>query len=281
MNKIKLFLLVVLIYSISGCDILEESDINLSLVQLAFTELPDDSIPPCLNYVGIDAEFVIRNNIDYDIIKIRHAPQGEYEDFIADGLQKNFRLSYQPLDANLNGKIDPEDIIIYVAGEPIYVNYNGETIKVNSYPFHIVNDQIMIFNDSTGVLENTIPYQLIFNIDSVSGEISFISPPLQGNRISICASRKLYSSYNGRECNMDYFNFSKYSVFGKQVNGNGCLKEFDIQLFRDDINKRIIYQYKLIEEIPNDGCPPTFVVVDHWIYTENIPDGYIVIFVEI
>ena len=48
-----------------------------------------------------------------------------------------------------------------------------------------------------------------------------------------------------------------------------------------DINKEIIFQYKLIEEKTNGGCPEVLVTVTHWIYTEKFPDGYIVIFVEI
>jgi hypothetical protein len=279
MNKIKLLLLVVLIYSINGCDILNNDD--NSFIELEFNKLYIESVPPCLNYAGIDAEFVIRKNKDYDNLKIIHAPQGEYEDFIADGVRKNFKLSYQPLDADLNGKIGPEDLIIYMSGEPIYVNYNGNTIKVNSYPFYIKNNQILIFNDSSHIVEKTIPYQLVFKVDTVSGEIFFISPPHQGNKVSFCASRKLYSSYQGRDCNMNYFNFTKYSIIGKQVTGNGCLKDFNFQLLRDDINKEIIFQYKLIEEKTNGGCPEVLVTVTHWIYTEKFPDGYNVVFKQI
>ena len=90
MLRSKYFILVFtsfLLFLISSCNknnVVSSND----LIELKFNELTNESIPPCLNYDGGDAEFVIRSDKDFDSIKIIHAPQGEYEDFIANGVQK-------------------------------------------------------------------------------------------------------------------------------------------------------------------------------------------------
>ncbi|MDP2208626.1 MAG: hypothetical protein Q8K98_07610 [Bacteroidota bacterium] len=247
------------------------------LVPIQFSELSSDSIPPCLNCYSF--EFCLRNINDYNSLRIKYAPQGKYERFTANGEQNKFQLSYQALDADDDGKIGVGDLIIYVSGKPLYVTYNGRNYKLNSTPFYIINNEILIF-DSTGRLESRIPYQTVFEIDSINGAVTFIIPPPSGNVVSLCASRAIYDEYNGRTCSMEYFDFNKYSIIGKEINGNGCLKGFNKWLYKDSRNKTFIYKYKRIED-KNTRCPAIHVSFRSWIYFDKIPDDFKIIFEEL
>ncbi len=280
MNRFSFLVLVVLLLQLADCNILDPNRGNSSgSNSVVYQELSSGIVPPCLNNGGIPFQCVIKSPSDYDSLKIVYAPQGPYEDFTPDGYRTSFNLSYQPLGSGAGGKIEPGDLIIYLTGRPIYVQYAGRTIDVYSNPFYIYGDSILIFNDTTHGADGKIPCSLLFSVDSVSGEVTFVTPP-NGGQLSMCAMRTLYPNYQGRSCNMDYFDFSKYSIIGMGVVGDGCLKGFDKQIFRNDSTKQIIYQYRLLEQQASGGCESDEGAFASWIQIARIPDGYTVVFQE-
>ena len=239
-------------------------------IQLDYIELFNDSIPPCL--VGIN-EIVIRNQSDYDSPRRKHAPQGEYENFKGDGKQKSFKLSYQPLDSDSDGKIGPNDLVIYVKNKPIIININNEKIEVSSNPFRIKNDSILIFADEHPyTVKYKIHYTEIFKVNSENGEITFISPPLSGSDIWICGVKKLYDTYDNRVCTLDDFDLTDKIIVGNTVGGNGCFMGFDIELLFDTITRDLLYKAHIKIEYTDYGCPEIFMSYTKWILVENIKD---------
>ena len=236
--------------------------------------------PPCLNIDYVPLQCVIRSAADYDSLKVAHAPQGPYEEFAADGIRTMFKLSYLPLGSGREGHIGPSDLAIYLTGQPIYVSYGGRTIKVDSDPFYVSNDSILIFDGPGSTAGERIPYRLVFGIDSLTGEVTFVSPPPAGDRISISASRTLFTSYEGRDCSMNYFDFSLLSLVGIQVVGNGCLKGFDEEVTRNDLERKVTIRYVLRSEQHPGGCPDIVEAFSKWLVLPKIPDGYSVVFEE-
>lgn len=280
MRRYFFLVLAVSLVESSGCNILNPSKGDSSSPNsITYQELSSGVIPPCLNIGGIPFQCVIRTPSDYDSLKAAYAPQGPYEDFTPDGYQKSFKLSYQPLGSGKNGSIEPSDLIIYLTGPPIYVKYLGRTIHVYSNPFYIYGDSIQVFNDTTYVADGKIPCSLLFSVDPVTGKVTFVNAP-NGGQLSMCAERTLYPSYQGRDCNMNYYDFSKYSIIGMGVVGDGCLQGFSKQVFMVDSTKQIIYQYKLIEQPTTGGCEDVQKAFASWIQTPRIPDGYTVVFEE-
>jgi len=239
-------------------------------IQLDYIELFNDSIPPCL--VGIN-EIVIRNQSDYDSLRRKHAPQGEYENFKGDGKQKSFKLSYQPLDSDSDGKIGPNDLVIYVKNKPIIININNEKIEVSSNPFRIKNDSILIFADEHPyTVKYKIHYTEIFKVNSENGEITFISPPLSGSDIWICGVKKLYDTYDNRVCTLDDFDLTDKIIVGNTVGGNGCFMGFDIELLFDTMSRDLQYKVIIKIEYTDYGCPEIYISNTKWILVENIKE---------
>jgi hypothetical protein len=239
-------------------------------IQLDYTELFNDSIPPCLR--GIN-EIVIKTHSDYDSLRRKHAPQGEYENFKGDGKQKSFKLSYQPLGSDSDGKIGPNDLVIYVKNIPIIININNEEIEVSSNPFRIKNDSILIFADEHPyTVKFKIHYTKIFSVNSENGEITFVSPPLSGSDIWICGVRKLYDIYGNRVCTLDDFDLTDKIIIGNSIGGNGCLMGFDIELLFDTITRDLLYKTIIKIQYTDYGCPEIFMSYTKWILVENIKE---------
>jgi hypothetical protein len=275
MKKSIYTLVASLLFESLSCDLISpRSNENV----IGFQELPPDLVPPCLRAESIPFQFVLRASADYDSLKIAYAPQGTYESFIANGSQTKFKLSYLPLDSDHDGKLGPGDLVIYLTGQPLFVEYLGRTIRVQSNPFYTQGDSIWTFNDSTHIFDGMIPCDLVFSVDSISGEITFVSPPPTGNQLSICAVRRFYSSYQGRNCNIDYFDFSEFSIIGIQVVGNGCLQGLSKQLTKDETNKVITCQYRV--QLASGPCNDDIVVKRSWFQVPKIPDDYQVVFTE-
>ncbi len=245
-----------------------------------FEELSDDERPPCLYYWGSGMEIVITSDDDYETIRRIYAPQGQYVDFEANGIQRSFKLQYQPLDTNNDGVIRPNDLIIYVKNKPLYANVNGELISVSANPIRMAGDSIMIFRTSPPyTVERMIYYKEVFTVDQVTGEVTFNMPPQKGSKVSLCATRRLYDTYHDRECSMQYFDFTSRIIIGKAISGNGCLKGFEKELFMDNVERRLIYLWRRIEDDTQGGCPEILLHYDSWITVDRSPDDYEVVFI--
>jgi hypothetical protein len=68
--------------------------------------------------------------------------------------------------------------------------------------------------------------------------------------------------------------FSQYSVLGYQATGTGCTVTFERHLYRDDQNKKIIYELAVIEE----GACETAIGNRNLILVPQIPPDYSVEF---
>jgi hypothetical protein len=279
MPKLDAFVIFLMVVFLTGCDRSDLTPVpSSSELKLEYTQMLE--YPPCFNTFRPSYQCVIRSEMEYDTLKIKYAPQGQYEYFTANGVQKNFRLSYQPLDVNYDGKIDASELAIYLTGETLYVQYQGNKVKVHSNPFRIYNDSILIFNDTTYGESGKIPRGLVFDVDSITGEIKFLSPPRAGDQISICGDKELYSNYNGRDCDMSYYDFSKYSIIGIGVSGNGCLTGLSDQPYINVETKQIIIKYKRIVNSTSGGCKDIAVYLSSWIQIPKVPDDYSVVFQE-
>jgi hypothetical protein len=274
----KYLIFIAIILTIYGCEYFNSPNDNFFFSDiLSYRELSEDELPPCLNPAAYIDTCVIKSHSDYDSIKIYYAPQGGYESFIADGIIKGFKLSYQPLDCNYDGKIGNDELIIYMSGEPIYIRYNDTTVRVNSYPFFVRNDSTEVFG-YPGI--NRIPCDLVFNVEPFTGEVIFVSPPPNGNKISISAAKRLYDEFEGRKCNMEYFDFSKYSIIEKEVYSfypRPKVIGIDKTILKIESKKIIIYHFKPI--LGNEMSPEVFRFRS-WVAVEKIPDGYKVVFKE-
>ena len=245
---------------------------------LLLEELTKEAIPPCLSFGAIQA--VITSDDDYDSLRTRYAPQGEYVDFEADGVQTTFELPYQPLDADFDGRIGPREIIIYVKNKPLHVNINAELFLVYSNPIQVGADSLPLFSITPPyTFERKVHYTQVFTVDSLTGAITFGTPPQQGSRVSISGCRTLYDTYDGRECSMQYWDFASRIVIGKTVYGNGCLLGFEKELFLDRDKRQLIYMWQRIELL-STTCPEIAIEYTSWIAVDRPPDGYEVVFVE-
>ncbi len=248
---------------------------------LSFQELSKDSLPPCLSYPGADFEIALLNSDNYESMRRSYAPQGQYVNFEADGVQRSFRLPYLPLDTNNDETIGPNELILYVMRKPLHANIHGVTITVSANPIRMDGDSILIFATTPPYTVNKkIYYKEVFKVDSVTGEITFNTAPQQGSLVSICSMKRLYESYRNRECSMQYFDFTSHIIFGKSVTGSGCLKGFKRELFLDREKRQIIYFWRKIEDNPNNGCPAILLQFTDWITAHKQPDDYEIVFIE-
>jgi hypothetical protein len=246
---------------------------------LSFEELSKETIPPCLYFPGRSIQAVVANNEDYEIIRREHPPQGEYVDFEADGVQRTFEFPYQPLDVCHDGKIDPYDIVIYVMYKLLYANLDGKLFLVYSNPIRVRCDSLPVFSISPPYpFERNVHYTQVFTVDSLSGAVTFGTPPQQGSKVSICAM-KLYDVYDGRECSMEYWDFASRIIIGKSITGNGCLLGFRKELYLDRDKRQLIYVSRRIE-LRMPACPEIFKQYTSWIAVDRPPEGYEVVFVE-
>jgi hypothetical protein len=248
---------------------------------LPFQTLSSDSLPPCLFYSGADIEIALLNDENYESIRRSFAPQGQYVDFEADGVQRSFRFPYSPLDTNNDNIIGPNELIIYVKRKPLYANIQGATIMVSANPIRVDGDSILIFATTPPYTVNKkIYYKEVFDVDSTTGEITFNTAPQQGSLVSICSMKRLYDSYRNRVCSMQYFDFTSRIILGKSITGSGCLKGLKRELFLDRSRKRIIYFWRKIEDDPSNGCPAVLVQFNDWITAQKQPDDYKIVFIE-
>lgn len=267
--------LILLLCLLTSCENTSDDSFK-NFIKTDFIELYNDSIPPCL--IGIK-EIVIKNQTDYNTIKKTHAPQGDYENFKGNGEQTKFKLSYQPIDSDSDGKIGPSDLAIYVKEKPILIDIEGNEVKVSSNPFHIRNDSILIFSEEYPyTVVNKIHYTKVFNVNGVTGEITFNNPPAIGSDIWICGVKKLYDVYNDRPCNLDYFDLDNKLIIGNTAGGDGCFLGFDVELLIDTKQKEILYKAIQNFKITDEGCPEIFWTETKWILVENVTDDYIVKF---
>jgi hypothetical protein len=242
--------------------------------------LDADAAPPCLAFGGGD-EVAIADPGDYEAARRRYAPQGEYVSYTADGSQSSFALPYQPLDVNGDGVIGPSEIIIYVTVRPLYATVNGETIRISSNPIWIENGEILIFMDvPPGTVERTVPYREIFEVDPVSGEVTFRQPPQEGSRVSICGSKKLYAEYGGRTCSIPDEFFVDRMLIGKSITGNGCLHGFDTRIYLDHENRKLVYVGDVDYEDYSGFCTEEARTITRWVSAEQPPFGYEVVFLD-
>lgn len=269
--RIKILYSILILCFLTSCEKANDTGFD-NFIKTDFIELFNDSIPPCL--VGIN-EIVIKNQSDYDTIKRTHAPQGDYENFQGDGQQARFKLSYQPLDSDFDGKIGPSDLAIYVKDKPIVVNISGNEINVSSNPFHIRNDSILIFSEEYPyTVVNKIHYTEVFNVNSDDGEIIFNTPPPFGSDIWICGLKKLYDTYDNRQCSLDDFDLENKIIIGNSAGGDGCFIGFDIELLVDTLDKELIYLATINIKETDMGCPEIFWSETKWILIENIQEDY-------
>ncbi|MAO63566.1 MAG: hypothetical protein CL666_01055 [Balneola sp.] len=265
--------------TISGCD--KEVSLNPRLNKVIhFVELPEESFPPCLSHGGIGFQMAISSNSDYEKLRRDYAPQGEYEYFVAGDNPEPYQLSYQPLDTNGDHEIGPEDIVIYARARPFRITYQGELYRVNSIPFYIYDDSLSIYyEDDPYTTAGKIHYENVLSIHPSTGAVEFKKPLSVNTRVSMSAN-KLYSSYDGRTCSMENFDFSRGTIIGKKVTGNGCLNGFDKQISIESQNKQIIYSWWKDEDHTSNGCPSIALSYESWVQIIPPPPGFDIVFEE-
>jgi hypothetical protein len=252
------------------------------LVPVPFVELEQDSWPPCIDSHALFQEVVLADNQAYESFRRDEAPQGEYEEFLADGVVRNFHLSYVPLDATGDGLLGPGDFNVYVEEKPLYVSVAGQQFQVRTNPIYIIDDSALVF---TGEFPNTITrkvhYLEVFSIDSRTGEVRFVPTPSEGSRILISGSRRLYEEYQGRPCTTADEFLSDQIVIGKLMEGNDCFLGFDKQLFLDHDNRMLIYLFWTNWDTAS-GCAGHSIsrMFRSWISVAKPPAGYEIVFVE-
>lgn len=268
MKNIQILIGLVFLFGFISCEYNQYRDFE----KLEFTIIDNDSIPPCLSYP--ECEIVIKSQEDYETVRRLYAPQGEYEYFNGDGSTTDFSLSYQPLDTDNDSKIDPNDIIIYYKGD-IMIEFESIEYNVSSYPFHVdLDENIIIYNTESPYTEIArIPSNLIYTINPENGQVTFNQPPKIGVEISMSASSRLYDFYDGLSCSMDNFDFENKILIGKRIGGNGCLNGFDIELYKDYDNQRIIYNYT-IDKDKSNSCPEIYLTFTKWILIEDVDKSY-------
>jgi hypothetical protein len=258
---------LVFLFGFNSCEDNQYRDFE----KIDYTLIDNDSIPPCLNFP--ECEIVIKSNEDYELFRREYAPQGVYEYFNGNCSTKEFSLSYQPLDTDGDSQLDPNDIIIYYKGD-LKIEYENVEYKVSSYPFHVdLEENIIIYNTESPYTEIArIPSNLIYTVNPESGQVTFNQPPKMGVEISMSASR-LFDEYNGISCSMDNFDFENKILIGKRIGGNGCLNGFDIELYLDSDNRRVIYDYT-IDKDKSNICPEIYLTFTKWIVVENVDKSY-------
>ncbi len=68
--------------------------------------------------------------------------------------------------------------------------------------------------------------------------------------------------------------FSRYTLLGKYAYGGGCSVSFERKVYKDDVNKRIIFSIKVIEKGPCE----MIIGKMNWVLVQKIPPNYSVIF---
>ncbi len=245
----------ILVQNHKQINFISDTNLKLNLQEVPFEELSRDFYPPCLNLPQYPGKgYVIASLDDYEILRVKYAPQGPYIKFETDGNKTEFKLPHIPSDSNNDGELGPEDVIVYVRKPDHRLRWYSPSHK---YPAEKIRE------------EN------IFTVNSDT--IIFSSPPPPGY-VSISASKLVRDEINGMKCSMSNFDFSQKSLIGKYYSGNGCFKGFERKVYRDDTKKKIIYRYKEIWEYPNYGCPEILITLIDWISIPRIPEGYEVSF---
>lgn len=246
-------------------DSIEEQQINTILVE-------DTSFPPCSGYP--EGEYIIKNVSDYETFREKYALQGDYEDFICDGLTQEFKLSYQILDSDNDSKIGPNDLIIYYDTE-ITLEYNNQIYTISSYPFQLDEEEnIIVFDSESPYTEiGRIPSNLVYIVNPEDGTIVFQVPPIENTEIRVSAKKTLYEEYENLPCSMDEFDFNGRLLIGKKIGGNGCLQGFNVEVYADNSNQTIVYDYTInVEE--KESCPEIYLLYTTWIIVENFDKTY-------
>ena len=270
------FLAVLIACGVSACSFFGDGPAE-TREPWAFEELPRESFPPCLSHA--DVEIVIDDEEDYERVRRRYAPQGEYVKFPADGVEKTFQLPYQPLDTDHDGEIGPRDVIIYVR-DGVLVSSGGEEVASVS-PIHVEGDSVLIFRSSPPyTVERKIHYAELFTVDPENGAVTFANPPPQGSTVSLSAPNKLYASYAGRACSVNYLDLADHVAIGKSISGNGCLQGLEFDLYLDRVDRKLIYRWRRLEDTETGVCTDNYVQIVKWIVAPQPPDGYEVAFVE-
>ena len=270
MKKCEILMLIFWTALITSC--VKQNEINLQTSieseQVNTILIEDTSFPPCLSYP--EGEYVIRNIADYELLKENHAFQGDYEYFIGDGLNKEFKLSYQILDSNNDLKIGPNDLSIYYNGE-ITLEYENQLFTISSYPFRVDEEEnIIVFDTEYPYTKiGKIPHNLIYTVNPEDGTVTFQLPPVENTEIKVSANKRLYEEYQGIACSLDEFDFADRLLIGKRIGGNGCLQGFDFEVYVDQANKTIVYDYT-INEVEEEACPEIYLSYTKWIIVENI-----------
>ncbi len=69
-------------------------------------------------------------------------------------------------------------------------------------------------------------------------------------------------------------NFSQYTLLGKYAYGGGCSVSFERKIYKDEVNKRIIFSIKVIEKGPCE----MLIGRMNWVLVQKIPSNYNVVF---
>lgn len=271
-------ILILLIFIFQGCD--KEVFLNVrGSKSVKFIELTEMQIPPCLSYSGIGFNMVIADHKDYEHLRRKYAPQGEYESFLASEVDNSFQLSYLPLDTDGDDIIGATDIIINLSGRSFTFSLDNEEITIGN-PFYIVNDSIYIFkNEPPYTVDRKIHHSVVFDVNPVNGKVTFNVPLNAGIRVSLSA-RRLFSTYKNRSCTMEEFNFSRATIIGKGIQGDGCLNGFDKEISIDNTNKQIVYTWWKDEDDRSQGCNLIAKGYESWIRIIPPPLGYEIVFEE-
>ena len=271
-------LAVVLLIQFQACD--EPANQDNEWEPMASEEISSSDRPPCISDLISTAQFVVTSVDDYESIRRQFAPEGNQVNFHSDGVQRSFRLPYQPIGYGPDGIILPRDILIWVHDVPLYVSVNGELIVVTSVPIYIDGDSILIFRTKPPyTVERRVHYQDVLSVDSVTGEVTFNIAPQAGGRISLRASR-FFETYDGQECSMIYFDFDSRIMIGKLVTGNSCLKGLEKDLYLDHAGQQLIYLWRKIEDDPGSVCKDLIIRLESWITVEKPPAGYDIVFIQ-
>ncbi len=282
---LRYFYLLPLMILFFSCDN-SESPIPLvntaALEPVAFDTLTST---PCLETWQM--QLVVRDSTDYENVRRKYAPQGDFVSFVADGNQSTFTPPYKPVGTGSGNTITPDDMSIYIGeydANTIYQTIiDGERVGVPSYPFTIESNQVPIVDTLPPFsIINRIFYYKIFKIDSLTGAVTFTTPPPLNSRVSFYAPKVIFKERFGGNCNIENFDFENFMMIGKSIHGNGCLKGMAVNLYVDHERKQLIHltHYMVDFNGQRNGCTEQILTFTKWIKCNQIPADYSVVFKE-